>query len=172
MPNIKLTDYLAKRGDVLVDQDALDKLLGTGRKRAWKPKKDEAYWYFSNGGIVQKECWKGYEFVRDCLSMGNCFPSRSAAEHEAECRRITAELQRMAEDAGGVDFTDWSIPKFCVSFRYQPALVWIEGRHDSAQQGAIYFPSEESTQAAIAAIGEDRIKRFLFGVEPKEGKLL
>ena len=32
-------------------------------------------------------------------------------------------------------------------------------------QGTIYFESEEKAQQAIEAVGEERIKKYIFGVE-------
>lgn len=32
-------------------------------------------------------------------------------------------------------------------------------------QGAIYFESEEKAQEAVSAVGIERIKKYLFGVE-------
>ena len=37
--------------------------------------------------------------------------------------------------------------------------------HRDVTQGAIYFESREKVEEAIDAVGEDRIKKYIFGVE-------
>ena len=41
----------------------------------------------------------------------------------------------------------------------------VENRYYFLTQGTIYFDSKEKAQQAIESVGEERIKKYLFGVE-------
>lgn len=61
--------------ELLVGKYTIDKI-------PWRPKDGGEYWYVAHGGRVVCEehfrCYNEYELAR--LNMGNCFPSKRAAE--------------------------------------------------------------------------------------------
>ena len=81
--------------------------LLTGEKeivrRPWRPKKGERYWFVdicSDGSCLIDNCsYSGASFDINCILMGNCFPTREAAEAAApEIVKFYADVRKMVEE--------------------------------------------------------------------------
>lgn len=117
--------------------------------------------YFPNPcSFVDGFKWVGDEADRRWLESGRAFTTKKAALAAAERDEIEQELRVLSakawRDAGEV--CDWTAKqdKFC-----------IEGYENTVAIGQYYythskspFPTRESAQAAIQAIGEDRLKKL------------
>lgn len=92
--------------------------------------------------------------------LGNCFLTKEEAESELERVKIEAEMLRLGgKRKGEQGKANWYL-------EYRPMSGGIEALWSSYEidQGVIYFESEEKAKKAVETIGEDRIKKYIFGV--------
>lgn len=134
-------------------------------KKAWKPEKEEYCCYITDSGHVEGSTWSNILDWRESYAIGNCFPTKEAAEFAVEKLKVIAELKRFAEEHN--EEIDWKAPmQQKVNLAYSHEFNRIE--HNilgSWQSNDIYFSSVEIANAAIEAIGEERLKKYYFEVE-------
>ena len=134
------------------------------KNKPWVPKYGEEYWYVTGAGEATKS-ENTCSYDKKCAARRNCFHTLEEAEADEEKRTVTNLLRDAATKAGRkngefaargdnwfflINFVKNSFFAECTSFY--------------AQLSVVYFPSKESLLSAISEIGEDRIKRVLFGV--------
>ena len=93
--------------------------------------------------------------------LGNCFLTKEEAESELERVKIEAEMLRL----GGR--RKFELGKANWYLEYRPMSGGIEAMWTTYEmrQGTIYYDSEEKAKKVVEIIGEDRIKKYIFGVE-------
>lgn len=91
--------------------------------------------------------------------LGNCFLTKEEAEDEIERVKIEAEMVRL----GGRRKWKPSGDNYGIYFCEGASNVVLCRR--ALYQGLIYFDSIEATDNAIKTIGEDRLRKYIFGVE-------
>ena len=120
--------------------------------------RDEEYYYLlaSNGVIVEYPyCNKSDEDARD---MGNAFLTEDEAEFERERRRIEAVMRRYSRPFKHEE-DNWYI-----EYSHASKHVGIDALYEY-DCGIAYFESEEIVRDVIDEIGEDRLKKYWFGVK-------
>lgn len=136
------------------------------KSKVWKPEKEEEYYFILNTGEVRSVAWSNFCDDKDNYSIGNTFKTEEEAKNAVERLKIRAELQRYADEHNEpIDWKNRNTAKWYIRFNYDDEIVeWSRVRtvRDTFQ---IYFSSEEVTRAAVQAVGEERIKKYLFGVE-------
>lgn len=103
------------------------------------------------------------EYDLNCMALGNCFLTKEEAEYELERVKIENEMLRLGgrrEFKKGED--NYYI--FC-DFSSQYDVRIYKEKDGSYGKGMIYFDSIKDCRNAIDSIGEDRIKKYYFGVE-------
>ena len=103
--------------------------------------------------------WYDSEYSRGRVSIGNIFRNEEEAEFAVGKLKVEAELRKFSrpfeEDENNYYLeyrsSDKAVTTYCCQ-RYQT-------------QGVIYFESSEKVQQAIEAVGEERIKKYIFGEE-------
>lgn len=137
------------------------------KSKVWKPKEGEEYYVYIVSGIIIHDVWNGDGVDENRYAIGNCFKTEEEAQNAVERLKIRAELQRYADEHNDkpIDWNDNRQYKWTVYFNYKDKQVgcWFETVSRSDSQ--IYFSSEEIAKAAVQAVGEERIKKYLFGVE-------
>ncbi|WP_373742593.1 hypothetical protein [Jeotgalibaca porci] len=127
------------------------------------PQDGDGYWYIDTTGDVYDENWECFSFEKATLEIGNVFKTKEQAEFAVEKLKVEAELRKFSRP---IDYEDrnwailWDIDKKSIETRYNYGMV---------RQGTIYFESKEKAQQAIEAVGEERIKKYIFGVEELNG---
>ena len=123
------------------------------------PQDGDAYWYINHLGIVLRDEWFGFVSERYMIEIGNFFKTEQDAHFAVEKLKVEAEFRK------------FSRPFEYGKFNYN-LLFDIDGNNFRTDvtsycpsQGAIYFESEEKAQEAVSTVGEERIKKYLFGVE-------
>lgn len=134
--------------------------------RAWKVECGKEYWTITSCGAIAQRMADD-EYVYDCFEMGNAFRRLREAEFEMEKRKVKAELERYALEHNDPDREEWDGRNWHFYIRCFPECSTLEiGDLCSRRAESVtYFTSEKIAKDAIAAIGEDRIKKYLFGVE-------
>ena len=123
------------------------------------PQDSKTYSYINTYGGVESDIWEGHFAERNMVKIGNFFKTEEQAEFAVEKLKVEAELRKFSKP--------FEYGKFNYYFFFD-----IDGnsfRTDFTSycppQGAIYFESEEKAQEAVSAVGIERIKKYLFGVE-------
>ena len=99
-------------------------------------------------------------------NFGNCYPTKEAAKFVIEARKTYVALQRYAEEHNKeLDWKNRLELKYFIAYMHLDNRLVIGDTFSSQNTGAIYFSSKAIAEAAIKAIGEDLIKKYLFGVD-------
>lgn len=132
-------------------------------KTVWDLKEGETYYsIYGNGNVSSEKKWFDDDYENNYREIGNTFLTREEAEFEVERRRIETKMIRL----GGKRKTEQGKANWFLEYR--PAYSGIEVLWSlyEMDQGVIYFESEEKAKKAVETIGKDRIKKYIFGVEP------
>lgn len=133
----------------------LERLKEEKENEAWEPKYGYLYWYADNKVVLNE--WYGDKMSEARYELGNAFRTEEEAKFRIEQIKVEAELRRFSrpfhvgEDNYTLYFSNYlnSICMVCYS---------------DVQYGNIYFASKEIAQKAIDTVGEDRIKKYYFGI--------
>lgn len=123
------------------------------------PQDGDEYWYITDGGDVDSFGWEFVEFDLSAQAIGNVYKTKEQAEFAVEKLKVEAELRKFSRP--------FEVGKSNTEFYYWHESRRIMFNHFKMcqMQGSIYFESEEKAQQAIESVGEERIKKYIFGVE-------
>lgn len=141
--------------------------LGIKDNKRFKPKQGEKYYYiYPDLSLANTHYDCGFSSDRDRVAYGNCFKTSEEAKFAAEQIKVYQELKNFAEENN--DPMDWEDPMQDKTFiMYDYNLGGLRATYNCWQKalGTIYFSSNKLAEQAIKKVGEDRIKKYLFGVE-------
>ena len=128
-------------------------------KSIWDLKKEggeDYYRLYSDGDIERVVFYTDYdEQARD---IGNVFLTREEAEFEVERRKIEVVMRRYSRP--------FKIGVYNHVIKYNQSTNTVFASADwSTNTGTVYFESEEIAKKVIDEIGEDRLKKYWFGVK-------
>lgn len=123
------------------------------------PQLGDTYWYINNDGMVLDSEFENMQTDIDGLIIGNMFKTKEQAEFAVEKLRVEAELRKYNRP-----FKDNDNNYFIELYLFDKTLS-IDSSEYFQTQGIIYFESADEAQQAIEVIGEQRIKKYIFGVE-------
>lgn len=139
-------------------------------KNWWVPKEDENYYIICGDGSIDYNNYDGDYDDKRFMAIGNCFQTEEQAEFMAEKLKVIHELEKFAyennEEEAVMVFTHLLKAKYF--FRMEIKSKKIQVVSSPTQEYLpfnIYFDSEEIAKKAIETIGEDRIKKYYFGVD-------
>ena len=123
------------------------------------PQYGDAYWFIDSTGEVINKKWEGLSFEIERLEFGNIFKTKEQVEFGFEKLKVEAELRKFSRPFENGKFN------YYIFFYIDGDDVEVGYKRSCCSQGAIYFESEEKAQQAIESVGEERIKKYIFGVE-------
>lgn len=141
------------------------------KKKWWEPKVNEQYFYIRSTGIVDYNNCDNDKVDKLFQSFGNCFQTEEQAEFMAEKLRVIHELEKFAfeNNEEEIDWNDSKQGKYYLYFDYTDMSIVIDSYYVCQDTPfAVYFTSNEIAEKAIETIGEERIKKYYFGVEEDE----
>ena len=152
------------------EREQLISLIDKGSKpksKAWKPNKDEAFYYVDCCGDVAPAIPSSNRgFFISTWRIGNCFRTDKEARNVVERLKIRAELKEYADEHNEpIEWEDDATLKWSIAYSYRHTDIVINAYSDLQEPFQIYFSSEEIARKAIESVGEDRIKKYLFGVK-------
>ena len=125
----------------------------------------ERYYYIDDCGRIDSACWNYHIYDLYRLKHGNVFHAEEA-EFEFEKQEVLAELQEFAEENNGeIDWENCGQIKWYLICNYIYKSIEIFSSNSWKHLNDIYFTSQELAKQAVAKVGEERIKKYLFGVE-------
>lgn len=166
---MKLSDYIEKYGDCEVTGE-IDKCIVKKSKKSktvYDLKYGDEYFFLTESGIVQGGIWRYDMTILSMLSIGNLFLTEEDAEFAYERLVVIAELKKYAKDFSDEEWEKMNLPKYYLYFDYEDQAINIVYVR-STKISDIYFESKEKAQEAIEAVGEDRVKKYYFGVKERK----
>lgn len=119
--------------------------------------KGDFCWVISESGSLTGSAWRGDEYNEDCYEQGNVFKIKEEALFEVEKRKVLHELRMM-----GKPFVRG---KFNLVIYMEDENIIISRAILNILYGNYYFRTKDEAENAIKKIGEDRIKKYLFGID-------
>lgn len=152
--------------------DSLRKVIETDKeeqkkketKNHWKPITSEKYFFTYSSGDVDSVIWTENKADKGRYGLRNVFRTKEEAEFEVERRKIMAELQNYADDHNG----EIAHPSdaFWLGFDEDNMLIIVEDDSIFPPVGTVLFSDADTAYNAIEDIGEDRIIKYMFGIDP------
>lgn len=122
------------------------------------PKDGDKYWYIGKIGTGCWGVWEDSSVDKHLKSIGNVFETEGEAEFAVEKLKVEAELRKFSQHPN-VGAVKWFI--VCGD----SGNVYTSYTNQEIFQGSIYFESAEKIRQALESVGEERIKKYIFGVE-------
>ena len=123
------------------------------------PQDGDTYWYI---GKIETGCWGVWEdssVDKHLKSIGNVFETEGEAEFAVEKLKVESELRKFSRPF------KYNVSNYYVELCLPDNSISVFGSGLFQTQGAVYFESKEKAQQAIETAGEERIKKYIFGVE-------
>lgn len=119
----------------------------------------DEYWVVDGSGEPIIQGWDGYPYDKIALENNAIFKTKEEAEFEAERLKVLRGLEKL-----GRPFKPHE-DNYVIAFSHNAGLKVVGYVTTVTSYGNYYFDSEEEAREAIEKIGEDRIKKYLFGIE-------
>ena len=123
------------------------------------PQEGYEFWFITSSGDVARMFWHDDLGQEQSLSIGNVFKTSEQAEFAVEKLKVEAELRKFSRPFKEDDYNS-----FIELYMFDKTLT-VDSNEYWQTQGVIYFESDEKAQQAIDTVGEERIKKYIFGVE-------
>ena len=137
------------------------------KKKWWEPKEDEEELYYIINDGVDYFYYNNDDTDKFLMSIGNCFQTKEQADFMVEKLKVIHELEKFAYENNEeeIDWNDTNKEKLYLIMNYTDKCIdifytygWIYSPSN------IYFTSKKIAKEAIETIGEERIKKYYFGV--------
>ena len=123
------------------------------------PQYGKNYWYVDDDAEVTDSEWDGGDWDQVRMSVGNVFKTKEQAEFVVEKLKVEAELRKFSRP---FKYGDWN---FEIIWNNHENNIELDWSGYVVRQSVIYFESGEIAEKAIEAVGKERIKKYLFGLE-------
>ena len=142
----------------------LKKELEKKDKGIWKPEEEGKYYYIDAQGLVVETKLNNWGRNVYFLSIGNYYKTEEEALKMANYLKYTNLLRKYVEEhSEPIDWEDGT-KKYFIYCTNQPRALIIDYDY-YRYQGTIYASSEEVLLDAIEFVGEENIKKYIFGIE-------
>lgn len=135
--------------------------------RVWKPKDGETVYGVNTNGATSVVYNSRSGTHVSAYEMGFVFQTHAEVEFLIEKLKVTAELQRYADEHNdaAIDWKNLHQEKFFIYYTYYDNKVCVDATTSCSYGRPPYFASRKTTLDAISTIGEDRIKKYYLGVK-------
>ena len=123
------------------------------------PQYGQWYWHITSDAGIGMSSWGEFEFEKEQLSIGNIFRTREEAKFALEKLKVEAELRKFSRP---FKYGDWN---FEILWNNHENNIELDWSGYVVRQSVIYFESGEIAEKAIESVGEERIKKYIFGME-------
>ena len=123
------------------------------------PQEGYEFWFITSSGDVARMFWHDDLGQEQSLSIGNVFKTSEQAEFAVEKLKVEAELRKFSRPFEKGEYNSY------IFFYIDGDYLEVGHKVSTPSQGAIYFESEEKAKQVIQSVGEERIKKYIFGVE-------
>ena len=134
--------------------------------KRWKPKFGENYFSIVSFDNITSLEWENDVFDNKHYNTRNVFKTIEEAEFEVECRKIMIELQNYAdkhnEEIAHPSYAFW------LALDEDDMSITVENDSFLPPVGTVLFSNGDIAYDAIETIGEDRILKYMFRVNPNK----
>lgn len=123
------------------------------------PQYGDTYWYVGATGRIFNSEWDGFASTEGVLEIDNVYKTKQEAEFAVEKLKIEAELRNFSRPFEYNGFNHY------IFLDTDNGCLGVDSLSYCQSQGTIHFESKEKAQQAIEAVGAERIKKYIFGVE-------
>ena len=150
-------------GEVLIKKESFLEPYAEKPKSVWDLEEREECYSLTICGNVHHGFWDGSSSSIAIRDIGGCFLTREEAENEIERRKVETEMLRLG---GRREFKNGENNYYivCDFDSSHFAIRIFNNKSDGFAPMTIYFDSAKECRNAIGTIGEDRIKKYIFGV--------
>lgn len=136
-------------------------------KKRWRAEDEEIYYSITGDGVIIEVVEDKDAYDSNRYQLGNYFKTEEGAEFELNKRLVYQQLKDYALEHNemDIDWTDKYQAKWIIYYQTEKEYLQYEDLYTFYDIGQIYFTSEEIAREAVKAVGEDRIEKYLFGVE-------
>lgn len=135
-------------------------------KKRWKPNFGEDYFRIDPFGNITSLKWENDVFDNKYYNARNIYKTKEEAEFEVERRKIMTELQNYADEHNGeIDHPSYAL---WIAFDEDDMSITVETESYLPPVGAVLFSYGGTAYDAIETIGEDRILKYMFRVNPNK----
>lgn len=131
-------------------------------------KSGEIFFFIGSAGEVwEKDFAPGNSSDENRFLLGNAFPTREAAEFEVERLKVLHEIKEFItkNDDKEIDWTDSVEFKYVLTYRIEDSKVSAGVFYsDMKYQKELCASSGKVIDDMIETIGEERIKKYYFGI--------
>ena len=150
-------------GEVIIKKESFLKPFVEKPKTVWDLEEGEECYSLTICGNVHHGFWDGSSSAIAIRELGELFLTKEEAEFEVERRKIETEMIRLG---GRREFKNGENNYHIVcDFDTHYSIVVFNNKVDGFAPMTIYFDSAKECRNAIETIGEDRLRKYIFGVE-------
>lgn len=155
-----------------LSEEERERLIGLIKKanqttqKRWRGERNNHYYFISDAGEIKKGREDKVAYDSSRYQLGNYFKTKEEAEFEFNKRLVYQELKDYALEHNEMDI-DWKNSeqeKWVISCDNQTKCLVYRDRYALSDIGQIYFTSDKIAKKAVKAVGEDRIKKYLFNI--------
>ena len=124
------------------------------------PQYSNVYWFINDECEAYCTVYENHSIDRHRQSIGNFFQTKEQAEFAVEKLKVEAELRKYSRPFkhGAKNHT--------INYNHETEMVVnVNATATYQETGSFYFDSYEEVVEAIESVGEERIKKYIFGVE-------
>lgn len=133
----------------------------------WIPREGELYYTICAIGEVNAQHFNG-DLDLDMWNIGNCFKTLREAEFMIEKLKVYAQLRKYTESKDR--YWGNGTIHYCLSYDYYTDEIFISSYETISTGCNFYFGTKDAAEAAIKAIGAEKLKTYLFNVRTQNIK--
>ena len=153
-----------KEIEIEISEEEYKKLQPSEEKKTGYERVSESdiYFYANSRGYVETCTEDYYSVDNEYYESANYYSDKTVAENNARADKLMRQLRRFAVEHRecGVNFNDTNTKKYYICYDYASDELGVSSVVFSKNFGAIYFNSEETTQAAIDKFHDELIWYF------------
>lgn len=163
---MKLNELMEKYGEYEVKEGFVDLLEKPKPKSVWDLEGGDKYYYIDEYGDISDSRIGNDSFEGAKFSIGNVFLTEEDAEFARERLKVIAELKKYAKEFSYEEWRSANTQKYYLYYNWTNDEVNTDYNYLlSYGNQLLLFESGEKAQEAIDAVGEERIKKYCFGVK-------
>lgn len=161
---MKLNELMEKYGDYEVKEGFMDFLEKPKPKSVWDLEEGDKYYFISGAGTIVSSIFQNNLNANMRSKIGNVFLTEEDAGYTRERLIVIDELKRYAKEFSDEEWKNHSVIKYCLFYDSAKKEIDFKETRDE-KHPVVYFRNRYAMQDAIAAVGEERIKKYYFGAK-------
>lgn len=161
---MKLKELVEQYADYEVKEGFMDLLEKPKPKSVWDLEEGDTYYYIDVYGDISDGRIGNDSSEDEIFAIGNVFLTEEDAEFEVERLKVITELKKYAKEFSDEEWKNRDMMKYVFYRRFQDNRVYIACTY-LVHYPCLYFESMEKAKQAFNAVGEERIKKYYFGVK-------